>query len=152
MGQSPSGESVNNIEGIEFHQGKLFFGEKWIRESSQYTTNPSKLAKPFDILLCVRAPVGVVNFTQRQICIGRGLSAISVNNSLINKDYAFYQLLSLKEYYEENATGSTFLAISGETVKNTPFSLPPLNEQKKIVAKIEELFEVLDTIKASLQS
>ena len=28
MGQSPSGNSINEIDGIEFHQGKIYFGEK----------------------------------------------------------------------------------------------------------------------------
>ena len=27
MGQSPSGNSINETEGVEFHQGKIYFGE-----------------------------------------------------------------------------------------------------------------------------
>lgn len=33
-----------------------------------------------------------------------------------------------------------------------PIPLPPINEQKRIVEKIKELFSVLEDIEASLQS
>ena len=48
-----------------------------IKNSGQYTRALTKIAKPNSILLCVRAPVGEVNLTDRKICIGRGLASIS---------------------------------------------------------------------------
>ena len=44
MGQSPDGNSVNTSNGIEFHQGKVFFGEKFLKFSNTYTVQPSKIA------------------------------------------------------------------------------------------------------------
>ena len=52
--------------------------------------------------------------------------------------------------FEQKATGSTFKAIGGDVVKNQIIPLPPYQEQLRIVAKIEELFSVLDSIKESL--
>ena len=75
MGQSPDGNSVGN-EGMEFHQGKIAFGEKTIQNSNLYCSKPKKIAEANTVLLCVRAPVGKVNLTDRTLCIGRGLAAV----------------------------------------------------------------------------
>ena len=76
MGQSPTGESINGVKGIEFHQGKIHFTESYLSQSSVYTDQPTKIVEVDSLLLCVRAPVGVLNITQRKICIGRGLCAL----------------------------------------------------------------------------
>ena len=47
LGQSPDGNTVNSTSGLEFHQGKVFFGEKYLNKSNQYTTKPNKI--PFEI-------------------------------------------------------------------------------------------------------
>ena len=77
MGQSPKGDSLNNKRGIEFHQGKICFSDKFLLKSKVYTDEPTKIAVPNSILLCVRAPVGVVNIAKNRICIGRGLCALT---------------------------------------------------------------------------
>ena len=149
MGQSPDGSSLNPIDGMEFHQGKILFGNKYLRKSSVLTNSPTKIADADTLLLCVRAPVGVVNITKLRICIGRGLCCLTPTKA-INLDYAFYMLTTFQEKFESQSTGSTFKAISGSIIKNEQLWLPPLSEQHRIVAKIEELFAQLDKIEASL--
>ena len=149
MGQSPDGSSLNPIDGMEFHQGKILFGNKYLRKSSVLTNSPTKIADADTLLLCVRAPVGVVNITKQRICIGRGLCCLTPTKA-INLDYAFYMLTTFQEKFESQSTGSTFKAISGSIIKNEQLWLPPLSEQHRIVAKIEELFAQLDKIEASL--
>ena len=151
MGSSPSGDSLNrNGDGIEFHQGKLCFTDIFLEESDVYTTQSVKLAAPNSVLLCVRAPVGVVNINKREVCIGRGLCSLTPLIA-INLMYGFYALKTCQTNFEQKATGSTFKAIGGDVIKNQIIPLPPLAEQKRIVAKIEELFAVLDSIKESLE-
>lgn len=149
MGQSPNGCSINHQQGIEFHQGKILFGEKYLKRSDMFTDAPTKLATPNSLLLCVRAPVGVVNITQREICIGRGLCSLKPK-AAINLDYAYHALTTYQSDFESKSTGSTFKAISGSIIRNEVFALPPLQEQYRIVTKIEEIFAQLDAIEASL--
>ena len=149
MGQSPDGCSINQQQGIEFHQGKLMFDNKYLRKSDMFTAKPKKIAKPDSLLLCVRAPVGVVNITQREICIGRGLCSLEPNEA-INLDYAYYALTTYQSDLESKSTGSTFKAISGSIIRNEVFALPPIQEQYRVVAKIEVLFAQLDSIAAAL--
>ena len=144
MGQSPDGKSISiQSQGIEFHQGKVYFGKKELLTSPQNTTAPTKYADKNSVLLCVRAPVGKVNITRRKICIGRGLCAIS-SLCKISAEFIYFWLTSMESAFLKKATGTTFVAITGEIVKSQPFPLPPLAEQKRIVAKIEELLPLID--------
>ena len=142
MGQSPSGNSINETEGVEFHQGKIFFGEKYINESHFYTSEPIRIAEPNSLLLCVRAPIGVVNMTARKICIGRGLCSIKANDS-IHSNFLYYALRSQKDYFNKNATGSTFLAISSNVVKDTQISFPSKDKQIQIASELDKISEMI---------
>ena len=149
MGQSPNGETINQINGIEFHQGKLYFSDIFVQSSNVYTSEPTKMAEKDSILLCVRAPVGIVNIVTRSVCIGRGLCALKPKKG--NSKFYFYWLHTLQDTFERKATGTTFKAISSETVKNECIALPPLAEQQRIVQKIDELFSILDNIQKALE-
>ncbi|MGN0750320.1 MAG: restriction endonuclease subunit S [Treponema sp.] len=139
MGQSPEGSNVGEEkEGMEFHQGKIFFTDKYIATSNQKTSEITKIAEPGSILLCMRAPVGKVNITDRQICIGRGLSSI-VPLGEIALEWAFHLFETLESDFIDKSTGSTFKAITGDVVKEQLIPLPPLEEQQEIVKKVEEL-------------
>ncbi|MCQ2595678.1 MAG: restriction endonuclease subunit S, partial [Treponemataceae bacterium] len=137
MGQSPDGSAVKEIgDGIEFHQGKIFFGEDYLQKSNQITTESTKIVGADTVLLCVRAPVGKVNLLDRDICIGRGLCAL---RPIISRKFIYYMLQSLESELNDKATGTTFKAISKDIVCEQLLPLPPLEEQEEIVKKVEEL-------------
>ena len=144
MGQSPAGNTVSeNCSGTEFHQGKVFFGEKYIKASDQYTSSPTKFAPENSVLLCVRAPVGKVNITDRELCIGRGLCAI-IPLAGMPLLFAYYLLAAYENIFVKQATGTTFIAITAETVKNQLIPMPPLAEQQRIADLIERLIPYVD--------
>ena len=144
MGQSPAGNTVSgNCSGTEFHQGKVFFGEKYIKASDQYTSSPTKFAPKNSVLLCVRAPVGKVNITDRGLCIGRGLCAI-IPLAGMPLLFAYYLLAAYENIFVKQATGTTFVAITAETVKNQLIPMPPLAEQQRIADLIERLIPYVD--------
>ena len=139
---------------MEFHQGKIHFTEKYIQKANNYTFSITKIAPKNAILLCVRAPVGVVNITEREICIGRGLCSIYPKYQ-IQSEFWFYWLQWQKDTFEQKATGTTFQAISIELIKNILIPLPPLSEQHRIVIAIEAMFTqivLLEQNKVDLQT
>ncbi len=146
MGQSPDSSTVSDVKGgVEFHQGKASFGKIFINKSGLYCTNPTKIALPNDILLSVRAPVGTLNITDRELCIGRGLAAIRKYIDIENK-FFYYFIMALEEELVKKSTGTTFKAVASTSIKNFLIPLPPLEEQKRIVAKVDELFELIDEL------
>lgn len=65
--------------------------------------------------------------------------------------YLFYYLLSHRDIFIMMGGGGAQPNISKEKITETLIPLPPLSEQKRIVAKIEELFAVIDKINISLK-
>lgn len=150
MGQSPMGNSINENNGIEFHQGKTNFGDKFLMESGIYTTSPIRIAEKKTILLCVHAPVGIINITERQVCIGRGLSSLKPRLGL-ELLYLYYCLLSKQNYFESNSTGSTFKAISSKVINNTIIQFPSKSTQLSIVSELDKLNELIRIKKEQLK-
>ena len=77
-GQSPQSKYYTENEGTPFLQGNRTFGQ-FYPEIDTYTTKVTKMAKKGDILMSVRAPVGDLNFAPTDLCIGRGLSSITLS-------------------------------------------------------------------------
>lgn len=150
-GQSPESKYYNtNGEGLPFFQGKTDFGVLYPKVR-MYCSQPSKIAEKDDILLSVRAPVGPTNLSPGKVCIGRGLTAIRPG-----KEVRLKYLLYFFRYYEaqlqRSGTGTTFKAITQNVVKNIEVPVPSIEEQERIVSKIEELFSKLDVSVAELQT
>ncbi len=147
MGQSPNGNDVfeaNEVDNAyEFHQGKICFTDKYIAPAGKWCKEPSRIANIGSLLVCVRAPIGDVNITQRQIGIGRGLAAINGYNG-IKSDFLFYWLLAHKKMLVDKGTGSTFKAITVEVLKDLIIPIPPLSEQQRIVSKLEEILSFVE--------
>ena len=144
MGQSPKGtDVVEGGDGIEFHQGKVYFGVDYLKSSNHTTINPTKIVEADTTLLCVRAPVGTVNITKRRICIGRGLCGL-VGYGKIKSSFLLNWVRAFKNDFIKKATGTTFIAITGDVVREQIIPLPPLEEQHRIVAKIEEILPYID--------
>ena len=147
MGQSPDGNDVFETEkednAYEFHQGKIYFTEKYISPSGKWCKNPPRIANIGSLLVCVRAPIGDVNIVQRQIGIGRGLAAI-IGYAKIETDFLYYWILAHKKNLIEKGTGSTFKAITLDVLKDLIIPIPPLAEQKRISSRIELLYNKLE--------
>ena len=142
-GQSPESKYYNTEGvGIPFFQGKADFGEVYptIRV---YCSQPTKIAEKDDILLSVRAPVGPTNLSPGTVCIGRGLTAIRPSE-ILNLKYLLHYFRYFEAQLQQKGTGTTFKAITQDVIKNLEVPIPPLDEQERIVSRIEELFSELD--------
>ena len=149
-GQSPEGKFYNDKgNGLPFYQGKKEYGEKYIGEPTTWTTKVTKEAEANDILMSVRAPVGPINFATQKICIGRGLAAIRATK-LIDKEFLFNFLLKHENEIVGN-TGAVFNSINKAQIEAIEIPLPPLPEQQRIVAILDEAFAAIAKAKANAE-
>ena len=107
---------------------------------------------PIGTVLCsCSASLGIQAITTVPCCTNQTFIGMVPNKDILYKDYLFYFLKSLSKLFYELGTGTTIKYISRTKFEELYIPLPPYQEQLRIVAKIEELFAVLDGIKESLE-
>jgi type I restriction enzyme S subunit len=85
-------------------------------------------------------------------CIHDGYLAFpNFPEALLSQKYFVYLLRTLKEHAEASARGLAQLNLNTDLVRSFPFGLPPLAEQNRIGAKVDELMELCDRLEAQLQ-
>lgn len=150
MGQSPESSSYNESgEGMPFFQGNADFGE--LHPKVRIWCNaPTKIAERGDILISVRAPIGALNIADKQCCIGRGLAALTANETLCDLKYLWYGLECKVDELNSKGTGSTFKAINKKTLAETEIPLPSLEEQRCIAALLDKVSDLIAKRRAQL--
>jgi len=88
-------------------------------------------------------PDDYVAITSVEAATNQGFKSVVPGDGVFN-EYLYYYLKAAKHVAEERATGTTFKEISGSAFAKLPVPVAPTNEQRRIVAKIEELFSELD--------
>ena len=102
------------------------------------------------VLFTSRASIGYVAIAGDTVTTNQGFASF-VCNSLMFNYYLAYWLWGNKTILEANATGTTFKEIPKSKLKELIIPLPPLNEQKRIVTKIESIFSQIDAAKEKLE-
>lgn len=141
MGQSPDGASYNlEQKGTIFFQGSTDFDWRF-PNVRQYTTSPTRFAQKGDILLSVRAPVGDLNISPFECCIGRGLAALRSKSG--NNSFLFYVMKYFKTVFERrNTEGTTFGSITKDDLHSLKLVAPAdnvLEKYNEIASKYDEM-------------
>ena len=152
MGQSPKSEYYNNkCIGTPFLQGNRTFGRKYPTFDT-YTTVVTKSAKAGDIIMSVRAPVGDLNITPVDICLGRGDCSLRMKN--VNQEYLFY----LMKYYIPHLLNKESCTVVGSVnrkdILGLEVNVAEYKEQQKIarfLSAIDEKIELNEHINKNLE-
>ena len=104
-----------------------------------------------DLLVCEGGDIGRAAIWNQNydICIQNHIHRLRPKMNLCVPFY-YYTLYYLKVKNMIGGKGIGLLGLSSNALHKIHFPLPPLSEQHRIVAKIEELFAQLDKIEASL--
>ena len=114
----------------------------------------SRLVHKGDFLLTNSMSFGRPYILNVDGCIHDGWLVISPIGNAYTSDFLYYLLSSsfAFEQFANVASGGVVTNLNSDKVADTRFPLPPLAEQHRIVAKIEELSAQLDKIESSLQT
>lgn len=102
-----------------------------------YTSQLTKMCEIGDIILTVRAPVGIVAKCNIPACIGRGVCAIKAD------DFLFYYLdyYNMTSQWAKLSQGSTFESVNSNDIKNIVVPQPCEEEKMKISKFFKRLIE-----------
>ena len=107
------------------------------------SNSSAQLISANSIVVSSRAPIGYINIVPFAYTTNQGCKSISTYSEVDNR-YVYYAIkFSVPDMYKR-ASGTTFKEISGTRFGETVIPLPPLEEQKRIVTKIEKLMPLVD--------
>ena len=128
-------------KGVPYLTGASNFSSKGLL-INRWTTSPTSLAQRGDILLTCKGTVGAMCFCDIESAhIARQIMAIRC--STVDPQFIFYFVLTKVKSLQKKAK-SLIPGIERKNVLNLLLPLPPLAEQKRIVATIKTIFAVLD--------
>ena len=100
------------------------------------------------VLFTSRAPIGYVAIAANPISTNQGFKSIVPYVPDCSRFIALAMECFAPEI-DERAPGTTFREVSGKIVAGVPFPLPPLAEQHRIVAKVDELMALCDRLETA---
>jgi type I restriction enzyme, S subunit len=150
MGQAPPGNECNTSGNGTVFVKTGEFGELYpiVRE---WTSKPLKMAKQGDVLICVvGATVGKLNLAI-DCAIGRSVAAIRPRDGL-NTKYLYFMLMPFTLRLRSDSRGSAQGVIGKAELSAVKLRVPSNDEQSRIVAKVDELMALCDTLEAQQQA
>lgn len=105
----------------------------------------ARIAPPFSILVSCIGNLGKVGINKTPVAFNQQINAI-VPFQWIEPAFLFYQAQShsFRSQLEAKATATTISIVNKGNFETIALAIAPLQEQHRIVAKIEELFSELD--------
>lgn len=127
----------------EVAQGEIFKSENFITQTG--LENSSAKIFPINTVLVAMygATAGQVGILRFEAATNQAVCGILPNEKFI-PEFIYYVLLLKKAELISQATGNAQPNISQIKIKNTEIPIPPLPEQKRIVAILDEAFEGID--------
>jgi type I restriction enzyme S subunit len=109
------------------------------------TESSAQLLPRGAVLFSSRAPIGHVAIAAQPLATNQGFKSC-VPYIAEMKEYIYFFLLQIGPQVDANATGTTFKEVSGKQVAQILIPVPPLAEQRRIVAKVDELMALCDQL------
>lgn len=145
--QVPSGIPflvISNVSG-----GSLDFSNtRFVPVEYFKSLSPERVTERGDILFTVTGSYGIPVKVDcdTSFCFQRHMALLKL---MLDWDYLFYALKSpvIKDQCDATATGTAQKTVGLNSLRNMVIPLPPLAEQKRIVAKLEELLPLCERLK-----
>jgi type I restriction enzyme S subunit len=102
------------------------------------------------VILSSRAPIGHLVINTAPMATNQGCKGL-VPKAGLDCKFLYYYLSSIVPLLNDLGTGATFKELSGGKLKEVPIPFPPLPEQHRIVAILDEAFDGIATAKANAE-
>lgn len=135
----------------ELNDNQALAGSEETVTEKALTTGSFRRNKPGDVLLAMYgATIGKVAILAEPAVTNQAVCGCTPFEGVFNR-YLFSYLLSQRARFHSASEGGAQPNISKVKIVAFPFPLPPLAEQKRIVAKVDELMALCDRLEAQQQ-
>ena len=152
-GATPSTKVASNYDGdiawitpkdLSLLSGRYIYkGERSITEAG-YKSCSCQMLPAGSILFSSRAPIGYIAIAGKELCTNQGFKSVVPNTEIVNSHFLYYLLSYEKNRIAEMGSGTTFMEISGNVMKNIEVKLPHLSIQNKIAEILTSLDEKIE--------
>lgn len=142
------------INGNNLENGRIVFKPSTKTVSLDELKKHQKPLTSNSVLVSINGTLGKVAFYNGEnIVLGKSACYFNLTK-FTEKEFAKLVLDSpyFSDYAAKNATGTTIMNLSLKAMNEFPVPLPPLAEQRRIVAKVKELMALCGRLEASLTS
>ena len=110
----------------------------------------ARLLQPHSVIMSSRAPIGHLAINTEPMATNQGCKGMTPGK-LLECKYLYYYLAASIDLLNDLGTGATFKELSGSKLKEVTIPIPPLAEQQRIVAILDEAFAGIATAKANTE-
>lgn len=144
------GGNIPWVKSGELGDGHVFDTEETLSELGLKSSNAKLFPKGTLCIALYGATVGKLGILEVDAATNQAVCGLFLPDE-VHRDFVFYYLASIRRHLIEQGKGGAQSNISNGLVRQTRIPIAPLNEQVRIVAKIEELFSDLDAGVAALK-
>lgn len=135
----------------ELNNSYIYDAEEKITDEAINKSSAKIFPKGSVMLAMYGATIGKVGILNIDAASNQACAAIICDKKIINNKFMFYYLLSQRDKFIQLGKGGAQPNISQMIIKDYKCPLPPLQEQQRIVDRIESLFEKLDNAKELIE-
>ena len=144
------GGSIPWLKSGELNDNQSLAGAEETVTEMALKTCSFRLNKPGDLLLAMYgATIGKAAILSAAAVTNQAVCGCTPFPGVLNT-YLFQYLVSQREAFHASSEGGAQPNISKVKIINHPFPLPPLAEQRRIVAKVEQLMALVDALQTQL--
>ena len=103
------------------------------------------------IIVVTRVGLGKIARTSMPLCFSQDSQALIGNVSFVNPDYMLYYLSQAVQSFKHAGRGTTISGVTKKQLSDLLLPVAPLNEQKRIVSKIESILAQIDGARTRLE-
>lgn len=130
-------KDMGRMEGREISATPRTISEAGLAKSS------TRLVPPRSVILSTRAPIGHLAINTVPMSFNQGCRGI-VPGDRLNNVFLYYFLAANRKLLDDLGSGTTFKELSATNLRAVELPLPPLEEQKRIAAVLDQAFAALD--------
>jgi type I restriction enzyme, S subunit len=90
------------------------------------------------VLLVTRTSVGKVAITGMNLCFSQDITALTPDAKKLSAEYLVHFLRTKQDHFTKHARGATIQGITREVVADLEIPLPPMEEQRRIAAILDQ--------------